>query len=211
MDAGGYIKAGGVMNSRTIDLAPFLPEMLWQESEAAEGFLRRFLHIFEDCLSTLDHEIDSVPTLFDPWRAPANYLPWLAGWLALELPEHWNECQRRRQIHHIFELYSKRGILNGLVRYLEIYRTVNLQNLTVEDPQDEKRPHGFQVSFDFGDFDHPRLVKIAREVQWIVDREKPAHSFYDLLIHNPTMQIGVHSTVGVDTILGTITNVTFNP
>jgi hypothetical protein len=36
----------------------------------------------------------------------------------------------------------------------------------------------------------------------IIDMEKPAHTYYDLLIANPTMQIGVTSAVGKNTVLG---------
>ena len=36
----------------------------------------------------------------------------------------------------------------------------------------------------------------------IIDMEKPAHTFYVLDVVTPIFQIGVHSTIGVDTLLG---------
>jgi hypothetical protein len=36
----------------------------------------------------------------------------------------------------------------------------------------------------------------------ILDLEKPAHTFYALTVVTPTLEIGVHSTIGEDTLLG---------
>ncbi len=44
-----------------------------------------------------------------------------------------------------------------------------------------------------------------RVARAIIDQEKPAHTYYDLEVEVPTMQIGVYSTVGVNTLLGTTT------
>jgi hypothetical protein len=43
-------------------------------------------------------------------------------------------------------------------------------------------------------------MNIARA---LIDLEKPAHTFYELVPIFPSMRIGWHSTVGVDTLLGT--------
>ena len=47
-----------------------------------------------------------------------------------------------------------------------------------------------------------RQIAITRA---LIELEKPAHTDYELDWIYPTMQIGVHSTVGVDTLLGTVT------
>jgi hypothetical protein len=44
-----------------------------------------------------------------------------------------------------------------------------------------------------------RKEQIARS---IIDQEKPAHTYYELLVQFPTIQVGVTSTVGKDTLLG---------
>jgi hypothetical protein len=36
----------------------------------------------------------------------------------------------------------------------------------------------------------------------ILDMEKPAHTYYALEVETPTLQLGVHSTISVDTLLG---------
>jgi phage tail-like protein len=47
-------------------------------------------------------------------------------------------------------------------------------------------------------------LSVARQsavVQALIDLEKPAHTDYELELCYPTMQLGVHSTVGLDTLL----------
>jgi phage tail-like protein len=47
-------------------------------------------------------------------------------------------------------------------------------------------------------------LSVARQsaiVQALIDLEKPAHTDYELELRYPTMQLGVHSTVGLDTLL----------
>jgi hypothetical protein len=46
-------------------------------------------------------------------------------------------------------------------------------------------------------------MKAQQEIaQSIVDLQKPAHTYYKLTVETPTLQINVHSKVGVDTLLG---------
>jgi len=47
-------------------------------------------------------------------------------------------------------------------------------------------------------------LSVARQsdiVRALIDLEKPAHTDYELELRYPTMQLGVHSTVGLDTLL----------
>jgi phage tail-like protein len=72
-----------------------LPAVFREEADGAPapGFLGRFLLAFEHLLTGvgdpeepgLDEMIDRVPDHFDPARAPAGFLDWLAGWVALTL------------------------------------------------------------------------------------------------------------------------------
>src|SRR6476469_7082701 len=66
-----------------------------------DPFLGRFLLAFEQVLSGLagakgePHEgleetIAGIATLFDPNETREEFLPWLAGWVALSLRADWN-------------------------------------------------------------------------------------------------------------------------
>jgi hypothetical protein len=52
----------------------------------------------------------------------------------------------------------------------------------------------------------PKLSQQEKEKQLaiahsVIELAKPAHTFYELSIVSPRMQFGVHSTVGLDTVL----------
>jgi hypothetical protein len=36
----------------------------------------------------------------------------------------------------------------------------------------------------------------------VVELAKPAHTTYEFEVNSPQMQVGIHSTVGLDTLLG---------
>ena len=180
----------------------YLPPVLWNETGGEAQLLRRFLHIFEDIVEGIEKQVDDIPKLFDPWETRSELLPWLASWVALELDPAWSERQSRSLIRQIVSLYKQRGTLHGLQRYLQIYVG---SNVTIEElPPVEPTIHTFRITIDYPSYEPYGRVRRAREIRAIVDKEKPAHTYYELIIRNPTMQIGVHSTIGVDTILGTL-------
>ena len=43
----------------------------------------------------LEQILDTIETYFDPSSAPAEFLPWLAGWVATSLREDWDTATRR--------------------------------------------------------------------------------------------------------------------
>lgn len=71
--------------------------------------------------ASLESAIETIPQLFNPWRTPPQFLPWLASWLALSLQENWSEYQRRKFIAEMMSIYQQRGLKRGLMTYLDIY------------------------------------------------------------------------------------------
>lgn len=75
---------------------------------------------------SISAEISTLHELFDPWKTPAQFLPWLASWVALEFPELqgeplWDEYQRRKVTSQIAQIYRQRGLKAGLNQYLDLY------------------------------------------------------------------------------------------
>ena len=144
------------------------------------------------------------PTLPAEERAPAEFLEWLSGWVALALREDWREEERRRILAEIVPSYRRRGTPDGLKQVLAAFTGVSSNAITmIEDDEDGGwPPHYFQVRVKV-----PGVLDLARwrgVLEPIIDMEKPAHTYYDLhLSPTATMQVGVTSTVGVDTLLGT--------
>lgn len=112
----------------------FLPA-IYSETEAARDLLDRFLALHGSVLGGLEEAIENLPQLFDPGAAPhgepPSWLRWLAGWLAFEVSEHWTEDEARAFLAEAFELHGRRGTLEGLRRYLEMYAGVQAR---IEEP-----------------------------------------------------------------------------
>ncbi|MFQ5631166.1 MAG: phage tail protein [bacterium] len=166
-----------------------------------EAFGKRFLQIFEEQLDKLEKKVDRIPHIFDPWKADAKFLPWLASWLALELPEG-EERVRRSLIANIHEIYRKRGTIKGLETILRIYLGEAVESLA----EDTETPHRFIVTVNFPQFEPEKLVRQTRAIRQVIDAEKPAHTDYEWKIRTPTWQLDKYSILGKHTILGTMPN-----
>jgi phage tail-like protein len=92
---------------------------LYQKPGVCHDFLLRLLSLFESFNSETEAAIGRLPALFDPLAAPADYLPWLAGWLALQLEEDWDEATARRAVAEAFARYAQRGTAVGFRRALK--------------------------------------------------------------------------------------------
>jgi phage tail-like protein len=121
----------------------YLPPVLWQDEPAPPAFsLGAALRIFEKVLTGIDDDVtvhhgdhthpaitdlvDRQHQLFDPWRTPPAFLPWLASWVGLEFPTLqgqplWDEYQQRKATAEIAGIDRLRGLRTGLNRYLDLF------------------------------------------------------------------------------------------
>lgn len=170
-----------------------------------DPFAGRFLLAFEAVLTGLDgvegledvegleQVIGRVPDYLDPRTTPEEFLPWLAGWVALSLRADWDADTKRGFIREVVPLYRQRGTLAGLQRMLEIYLRplgdqVTRDDVVIFDDFDQP-PHFFQVRLTLNDADPTRLRGTQQIARAIIDREKPAHTFYALKVVIPTMRL----------------------
>lgn len=191
-------------------LIEYLPTIFQQASldtnKEEKSFIEDFLQLFQQQIDKLESKVDRIPNMFEPWRADADFLPWLASWLDLELPESWGERTKRELIDNIFTVYRKRGTLDGISTILKIY----LGSAVKEIKDDPDEAHRFIVTVNFPRFEPAELARRTRDIKQVIDKEKPAHTDFIWNVLSPTMQINFHSTIGVDTILGTTPNPDFN-
>ncbi len=175
----------------------------------------------------IEEILDCIQDYFDPDKTPLEFLSWLAGWMALILKEEtdWNADNARKKrdlIAKIIPLYQKRGTLDGLKEYIKIYvgedvkvsifeflepfRVGVTSTVGMNTVVGEGLPYYFQIYMELAVPDRILLEKKRQAINDIINQEKPAHTYYTLIIQVPTMQIAVHSTVGLDTMLGGIIN-----
>jgi phage tail-like protein len=203
----------------------YLPAIFRQDGDAhGVNFLGRFLLAFEWILSGprgagpadsaaipdgFEQTLDRLRYFFDPGpgaderhRAPDEFLPWLAGWVALTLREDWTPEEQRRLISQVVPLYRLRGTRAGLAAMLATYTGASSTGASVEIHEFDPPAHYFQVDLVLPER-NPDLRRRREQItRAIIDQEKPAHTFYTLKIRVPTIVVGQSSTVGVDTLVG---------
>jgi len=104
---------------------------IYRKDPCCKEFLVRLLSLFEGMFAGVEHEIVSLPALFDPKAAPAGFLAWLAGCLGLDLDDNWNDEKQRHIIAEIFRMYGRRGTAAGLRDALRIFVGVDA---VIEEP-----------------------------------------------------------------------------
>lgn len=173
-----------------------------------DPFVGRFLLAFEavltggvrfagsagvDAVEGLEQLIGRIADYLDPQTAPEEFLPWLAGWVALSLRADWDPDTKRGFIREIVPLYRQRGTLAGLKRMLEIYLRPLGDEVTRDDvvifDEFDQPAHFFQVQLTLSDANPTRLRATQEIARAIIDREKPAHTFYALNVAIPTMRL----------------------
>jgi len=107
----------------------FLPKFI-QDSTPEDDFLRRWLSIFENtAFDGVALRMDDYAELFDPRTAPAEMLPFLAGWLqVLELARFQQDEQAFRfALTQADALARSRGTVDGLILAVSVYMGINVQ------------------------------------------------------------------------------------
>jgi phage tail-like protein len=104
----------------THDYLRRLPKTFSRDEQMA-SFLQRYLAMFAGFLQDLEGKADARRILIDPGSAPAEILPWLAGFLGLVVDERWSVPTRRALLAEVTWLFRFRGTIPGLTRFLEIY------------------------------------------------------------------------------------------
>ena len=89
---------------------------IFQDSD----FMGRFLQIFESVWEPLEQRQDHLAMYIDPRTCPAPFLPWLAGWLGVDVGARWPEGRLRTLVEEAVELYRWRGTQYGLTRMIEV-------------------------------------------------------------------------------------------
>lgn len=217
---------------RVSGLLESLPALFQEDRRfGAPNFLGRFLLGFEQILlglgeaaePGLEETIARLYRYFEPGadraegeRAPQEFLQWLAGWVALTLREDWDELRQRDLIAKAAPLYRLRGTKRGVEEFLRIYTRLGASvdelnaalqigvhsTVGTDTVLGGGAPFFFRVRVNLPEIDLEQIRAQDAIARAIVDLQKPAHTYYKLTVETPTFQIGVHSRVGVDTLVG---------
>lgn len=203
----------------------YLPAIFSEDS-----FLGRFLLAFERVLSGspgtggepeagLEETIAGLAALFDPKETRDEFMPWLAGWIALSLRADWTLEQQRRFLADIVPLYRSRGTKENMIKLLRIYTggtptidegesatlQIGVRSRIGKDTRIGEPPaHFFRVRVTLENLRPDPAERKRQELvaAAVIDLQKPAHTAYELTISSDTMKIGVRSRIGKDTLIG---------
>jgi phage tail-like protein len=101
--------------SRYLDYLPAIFD------DQAHGYLGQFLLPFEQVYTDVEDLLSVIDRYFAPALTAEGFLPWFAQWVALVLDETWDVTKQRRFIADALELYRRRGTVEGIRQYLQLY------------------------------------------------------------------------------------------
>jgi phage tail-like protein len=207
--------------------------------EGRPNFVGTFLLAFEQILTGLedgagdgglDGRISGLASVFDPDTADAEFLEWMAGWVAMSLRADLHTRERREFIRRAVPLYRRRGTRQGMLEMIRIHTSLahaapgadplppeQAPVVEIEETAPEFRlgggarvgrvaigggpPHSFTVRIWDPRLDAASRRRMRDIVTAIIEQEKPAHTVYTLHLAGPSLQVGVRSTIGRDTMI----------
>jgi phage tail-like protein len=181
---------------------------------AAPGLEEQFEGIHGE-LGGIERTFEPGPGSPDGLRTPDEFLDWLAGWVALPLRGDVPPERQRLLIANAVPLYRIRGTKAGLEKLVSLYTTlgctvveagprfqIGIHSTIGEDTSvNGGPPHYFRVIVRLATTQPAEIAAQRQILTSIIDAEKPAHTYFNLEIVTPILQIGVTSHVGVDTLL----------
>ncbi|MFZ6756251.1 phage tail protein [Undibacterium sp. Ji50W] len=175
----------------TTELLELLPAQYHADTQ-----LRDFLLAFERVLLSdgqgdgLEEKISQLATQLDPYRAPLDHLPWLASWMGLTIDADYPADKQplyRQFVGQTVPRYRQRGTKAGMLELLEDFTGKIAQIWSTA------KPHSFVVMLSL---DHLRvkgdlneLERLNRVANALIQREKPAHTCYELRPKFTTFQV----------------------
>jgi phage tail-like protein len=198
-------------------LSAFEAVLLDQEGSIESGKTEAKREASSQTVEGLGRKIARLYQLFDPQETPEKFLSWLASWAALSLHANLSPVKQRNLIARIIPLYRIRGTRAYMEQLLALCVDAATSVFEEEIPALQVGvhstlsrdtyigggpPHFFRVTMTAPDMSALE-VQAQREIAYeVIELAKPAHTVYDFLVISSQMQVGVHSTVGVDTVLG---------
>jgi phage tail-like protein len=193
-----------------------LPE-IYRGSAALEALLSCFEEVLVGPSSgpkdrSLQQRLSASHEAMEPFKAPVDFLHWLASWIGFTLRSEFNEDVKRQLIANAVVLYQCRGTRSGIQKAVEIVTgcgarvfepEISSLRVGIEAVIGQSTrlgrdvPHFFSVSIEVpGRLEH-RREQIEALGRLVVDRTKPAHTFYSLTVAVANPSAGSHREVSI--------------
>ena len=182
-----------------------LPEIYAQEDK--DGFLDRYLGIFQSLYEDMDRRIAAVPKLLDVDAADEEFLLWMAGWLDFNEGHIWSKKQLRWLLKNAFWLSRIRGTRRSVEHFVRLYTgefPVIVEWRQYKDvPRDERLyrddPYILMV---FVREEAIRSEKERRTLIRIIEDVIPVYIALELVVLKPYMFLDNHTYIGLNSRIG---------
>jgi phage tail-like protein len=87
---------------------------------AEDTFVQNFTAALDEVLAPVFVTLDCFSSYLDPGLAPADFIDWLATWVALQVDEDWSQARRRELVANAVELHRWRGTCRGLAAHVRL-------------------------------------------------------------------------------------------
>lgn len=187
-------------------------------------FLERYLALFEEQFTRFESYYESVSRQLNPEASDPDWLAFLSAWLGLVLDPSWPIERRRQVVREAVGLYKRRGTVEGIRRFVEIFTgrrpelvegfqrraakslvvgrsgTVGCSTLGGDPCDYNKDAYRFKLFVYLEDGSDQETA--GPSMQSLVESIKPAHTEFQLCLLAGHPRVGLQSRVGVDTVLG---------
>jgi phage tail-like protein len=85
-----------------------------------DPLVRQWTAALDELLAPVFMTLDGFAAYLDPWLAPEDFLPWLAGCVGMALDPAWPLDRRRAAVARAAELHRWRGTARGVAAAVEL-------------------------------------------------------------------------------------------
>lgn len=98
-----------------------LPALYRRSDAVGHNVVRDLCFIYEHMFGRIEQQIDDNARYYDPASTPADFLPWLASWMAFTLDLDWPDERKRALLRRAVDLYRIRGTKRALALFLKLF------------------------------------------------------------------------------------------
>lgn len=98
-----------------------LPALYRRSDAVGHNVVRDVCWLLEHMFGKLEKKIEDNHLYYDPHTTPAEFLNWLASWMAFTVDLDWPEARKRALIKRAVDLYRIRGTKRALALFLTLF------------------------------------------------------------------------------------------
>lgn len=191
----------------------YLPEV-YRTADGENGFLTRFLSIFDSIFFDMDDRIGALSDSLDYRAAEGDLLRYLAEWVNVEDTAYLSDEALRRRIGRAVSERGLTGTVNGLIGWIKDEYGVNpniIEHYSVRKMVREGKDKDVYRRL-FGDDPHKFFILLpenvfadTHEANIFMDKLKrriPANTVAEVVTLQKSVILGRHTYLGVNSVLG---------